>query len=92
MMDYRKRVKLFRKIGTVIKKRKFELSAWLTFENGKNRYEAIADIDEAIDFIMFYSHEMQKNKGFVTRKLRSSKRAEYKYNEAIWSLGCYCAL
>ena len=68
MMDYRKRVKLFRKIGTIIKRRKFELAAWLTFENGKNRYEAIADIDEAIDFIMFYSHEVQKNKGFVTRK------------------------
>jgi len=68
MIDYRKRVKLFRKIGTIIKRRKFELAAWLTFENGKNRYEAISDIDEAIDFIMFYSHEMQKNKGFVTRK------------------------
>lgn len=68
MMDYRKRVKLFRKIGTVIKRHKFELAAWLTFENGKNRYEAISDIDEAIDFILFYSHEMQKNKGFVTRK------------------------
>jgi 1-pyrroline-5-carboxylate dehydrogenase len=68
MMDYRKRVKLFTKIGTIMKRRKFELAAWLTFENGKNRYEAIADIDEAIDFIMFYSHEMQKNKGFVTTK------------------------
>jgi len=71
IMDYRKRVKLFRKIGTIINRRKFELAAWLTFENGKNRYEAIADIDEAIDFIMFYSHEMQKNKGFVTRKAGS---------------------
>lgn len=68
MMDYRKRVNLFRKIGAIMKKRKFELAAWLTFENGKNRYEAIADIDEAIDFIMFYSDEMQKNNGFVTTK------------------------
>lgn len=68
MMDYRKRVKLFRKIGAIMKRRKFELAAWLTFENGKNRYESIADIDEAIDFIMFYSDEMLKNNGFVTRK------------------------
>lgn len=71
MMDYRIRVKLFRKIGAIMKRRKFELAAWLTFENGKNRYEAIADIDEAIDFIMFYSDEMQKNNGFVTRKRNS---------------------
>jgi 1-pyrroline-5-carboxylate dehydrogenase len=68
MMDYKIRVKLFRKMGSIMKRRKFELAAWLTFENGKNRYEAIADIDEAIDFIMFYSDEMQKNNGFVTRK------------------------
>jgi 1-pyrroline-5-carboxylate dehydrogenase len=68
MMDYRKRVKLFRKIGAIMKRRKFELAAWLTFENGKNRYESIADIDEAIDFIMFYSDEMLKNNGFVNRK------------------------
>jgi 1-pyrroline-5-carboxylate dehydrogenase len=73
MTDYEKRVKLFRKIGAIMKKRKFELSAWLTFENGKNRYESIADIDEAIDFIMYYSDEMQRNRGFVTRRLGSSK-------------------
>ena len=70
-IDYKERVKLFRKIGTILKKRKFELSAWLTFENGKNRYESIADIDEAIDFIMYYSDEMRKNNGFVTSKLGS---------------------
>lgn len=72
IIDYKKRVKLFRKIGNIIKKRKFELSAWLTFENGKNRYESIADIDEAIDFIMYYSDEMERNNGFVTKKLQSS--------------------
>jgi 1-pyrroline-5-carboxylate dehydrogenase len=70
-IDYKKRVKLFRKIGNILKKRKFELSTWLTFENGKNRYESIADIDEAIDFIMYYADEMQKNNGFVTSKLGS---------------------
>lgn len=72
IIDYKKRVKLFRKIGVIMKRRKFELSAWLTFENGKNRYESIADIDEAIDFIRYYSDEMEKNKGFITRKLGSS--------------------
>src|ERR1051325_224960 len=67
-VDYKDRVKLFRRIASDMRRRKFELSAWLTFENGKNRYEAIADIDEAIDFIMYYSDEMEKNKGFVMKK------------------------
>src|SRR5436309_2980056 len=36
------------------------------------RIDFIADIDEAIDFIMYYSDKMERNNGFVTRKLRSS--------------------
>ena len=67
-VDYKERVKLFRRIGSNMKRHKFELSAWLTFENGKNRYEAIADIDEAIDFIMYYSDEIEKNRGFIMKK------------------------
>src|ERR1041385_1766147 len=67
-VDYKDRIKLFRRIASDMRRRKFELYAWLTFENGKNRYEAIADIDEAIDFIMYYSDEMEKNKGFVMKK------------------------
>jgi 1-pyrroline-5-carboxylate dehydrogenase len=46
--------------------RKFELAAWVSYENGKNRYEAIADIDEAIDFLRYYSEEMERNNGFET--------------------------
>jgi delta 1-pyrroline-5-carboxylate dehydrogenase len=57
------------------------------FENGKNRYESIADIDEAIDFIMYYSDEMQRNRGFVTRRFGKFKRAEYKHDETIWCVG-----
>src|SRR4029079_8730030 len=67
-VNYKEKVKLFRRIASDMKRRKFELSAWLTFENGKNRYEAMADIDEAIDFIIYYSDEIEKNRGFVVKK------------------------
>ena len=53
--------------GDLISKRKFELGAWISYENGKNRYEAIADVDEAIDFIRYYSEEMDRNSGFIIR-------------------------
>ena len=65
-MDYKIRLRIFKKIVTIMRSRKFELSAWLSFENGKNRYEAIADIDEAIYFINYYIEEMVTNKGFVS--------------------------
>jgi 1-pyrroline-5-carboxylate dehydrogenase len=36
----------------------------MTFENGKNRFEAMGDVDEAIDFMRFYAIQLEKNKGF----------------------------
>src|ERR671925_418329 len=66
MTDYRERVHLCRAAADIVAERKFELAAWVTYENGKNRYEAMADIDEAIDFLRYYSEEMERNNGFET--------------------------
>ena len=41
----------------IIRKRKFEFMAWLTYEVGKNWAEADADIGETIDFLEFYARE-----------------------------------
>ena len=38
--DYKKRIQIFREASDILSKRKFELAAWLSYENGKNRYEA----------------------------------------------------
>ena len=41
----------------IIRKRKFEFCAWLTYEVGKNWAEADADVGETIDFLEFYARE-----------------------------------
>jgi 1-pyrroline-5-carboxylate dehydrogenase len=41
----------------IIRQRKFEFCAWLTFEVGKNWAEADADVGETIDFLEFYARE-----------------------------------
>ena len=64
---YRQRIDICRTIAEIMSRRKFELAAWLSYENGKNRYEAIADVDEAIDFIRYYSKEMENNNGFAVQ-------------------------
>jgi 1-pyrroline-5-carboxylate dehydrogenase len=66
LTDYQERVRICRSAADIMSQRKFELSAWISYENGKNRYEAIADVDEAIDFLRYYAEEMEKNKGFET--------------------------
>src|SRR5207245_1484065 len=43
---------------------KFELAALMSFENGKNRYEAMADVDEAADLMRWYAAEMLRNQGY----------------------------
>jgi 1-pyrroline-5-carboxylate dehydrogenase len=77
-IDYKERLKIFASGVKSIAARKYELSAWITFESGKNRFEAMADVDEAIDFIRYYSTEMVSNNGYVvdTKSARPSERSK----------------
>jgi 1-pyrroline-5-carboxylate dehydrogenase len=51
------RVSLLLGAAQIIRERKFEFMAWLTYEVGKNWAEADADVAETIDFLEFYSRE-----------------------------------
>ncbi len=64
-VDYKRRVKILTKVADGMRSKKFELSAWITYENGKNRIEAMADVDEGIDFILYYCNQIEQNNGFI---------------------------
>ena len=51
------RAALLLKAAEIIRERKFEFCAWLTYEVGKNWAEADADVAETIDFLDFYARE-----------------------------------
>jgi 1-pyrroline-5-carboxylate dehydrogenase len=51
------RVSLLLGAAEIIRTRKFEFMAWLTYEVGKNWAEADADVGETIDFLEFYARE-----------------------------------
>src|SRR5271170_6703325 len=51
------RASLLLRAAEIIRERKLEFSAWLTYEVGKNWAEADADTAETIDFLEFYSRE-----------------------------------
>lgn len=61
---WEERVEVFERAADIMRERKFQLAAIMTLENGKNRTEALADVDEAIDFLDFYSQEVRDNDGF----------------------------
>ena len=62
--SFQKRVKVFTECADYFASKKFFLAAIMTFENGKNRFEAMGDVDEAIDFMRFYAYQMEINEGF----------------------------
>lgn len=51
------RAALLHGVAAILRERKFEFSAWMVFEVGKNWAEADADIAETIDFAEFYARE-----------------------------------
>jgi 1-pyrroline-5-carboxylate dehydrogenase len=51
------RTSLLLRAAQIIRERKFEFCAWLTYEVGKNWAEADADVAETIDFLEFYARE-----------------------------------
>ena len=51
------RASLLLNAAVVIRERKLEFAAWLTYEVGKNWAEADADVAETIDFLEFYARE-----------------------------------
>lgn len=58
------RAEIFLKAAELLSEEKFEYSALLSYENGKNRYEAMGDVDEAIDFMRYYALNLIENQGF----------------------------
>lgn len=62
--DVSDRVEILRDAAETMRERKFELAATISLENGKNRTEAMADVDEAIDFVEFYSREFERSDGY----------------------------
>lgn len=53
----KERALILMRAANIMRKRKFELSATMVYEVGKNWMEADADTDEAIDFLDFYARE-----------------------------------
>ncbi len=73
------RASLLLRTAEIIKERKFEFCAWLTYEVGKNWAEADADVAECIDFLDFYAREALRLGGTETPIQYPGERDELRY-------------
>jgi 1-pyrroline-5-carboxylate dehydrogenase len=64
------RVAIMRRVADLIRERKFRLAAVLILEAGKNRIEAIGEVEEGADIVDEYASHMEAHEGF-SRRLES---------------------
>jgi 1-pyrroline-5-carboxylate dehydrogenase len=62
---YKDRLVILRKAADLIIERRYELSAWMAFEVGKNRAESLAEVNEAAELIRYYCDQTEANKGYL---------------------------
>lgn len=62
---YRERSKLLGDVADAIAGRHVEIAAVMSLETGKNRSEAILEVQEAIELIQTYAEQLLRNDGFV---------------------------
>lgn len=58
------RVEILRRAADLISERRYELAAWTVIEIGKNRLEALGEIEEAADLVRYYCQQMEEYSGF----------------------------
>jgi 1-pyrroline-5-carboxylate dehydrogenase len=64
-MKWQERVRRLRRVVALIEKRVYELGAAVALEVGKNRMEALGDVQEAADLTAYYCDQMERNDGFI---------------------------
>lgn len=64
-MPWQERVRLLNKAADLIEERIFELGAAMSLEVGKNRMEALGDVQETADLVRYACYQMEKNDGYI---------------------------
>ncbi|HSS38844.1 MAG TPA: aldehyde dehydrogenase family protein [Polyangia bacterium] len=62
---WQERVAIIERAADIVRERKFELSVWMILEMGKNRVEALGEIEETADLLAYYAGQMRANDGYV---------------------------
>ncbi len=71
---WQERVAILRRAADLMSERLFEMGAIMSFEVGKNRLEALGDVEETADLIRYYCDQMEKNNGFLVTLQSESPR------------------
>ena len=74
---WQERVAIIRKAADLMSEQRNELSALMGMEVGKNRLEALGDVEESADLLRWNANEMEKHDGFQTPMQSLGSPGEY---------------
>lgn len=66
-LPWQQRLAYVRKIADAIRNHRWELSALMGHEVGKNRLECVGDVEESADLIAYYCDQIEQHNGFVEK-------------------------
>ena len=75
-LPWKERIAFVRKIAANIEKRRFEISALMSMEVGKNRLEAMGDVQETADLMTYYCDQVEEHKGYELPMQRLSDKED----------------
>ena len=75
-LPWKERVAFVRKAASAIEKRRFEISALMSMEVGKNRLEAMGDVQETADLMSYYCDQVEAHDGYETPMQRLSDKED----------------
>lgn len=62
---WQQRCDLLERAAEIIRQERYELTTWLIMEMGKNRLEALGEIEETADLYSYYAEQMRHHDGYV---------------------------
>ena len=66
-LPWQQRLLYVRRIAEAIRSHRWDLSALMGFEVGKNRLECVGDVEEAADLMSYYCDQIEQHTGFVEK-------------------------
>lgn len=73
-VPWQQRVELCRKAAALMEDRLFEIAAVITLEVGKNRLEAIGEVQEVADLVYYVCDQMEENNGYYRDMINESPK------------------
>ncbi|MDQ1348389.1 MAG: hypothetical protein QG573_1763 [Acidobacteriota bacterium] len=63
-LAWERRVRIVREAAEKIAERNLELAAWMVYEVGKTRLEAMAEVEESADLLRYYAERLESHRGY----------------------------